>query len=343
MLFLGVDWGERHHDLCLLDQDGSVLAARRIADGLAGWGSCTPGGHPCSRTRRRWRSGSRPTGAAGRGAGGRRLPGVCGQPAGGEPLPRPPRQLAGQVRPRRRQGAGRSGPHRPPQPPPGRWRQPAGRGGQGAGPGPSEPDLGPPAARQRAAQRPAGVLPGCAGRPGAQLAEPEALAVLALAPNAGAGPAADQGSGTAGAGRCWSAAQPASPSGGCPRRAGGAAAGRTRANRGAYREVVGALVAVLCCFNDQVAALEQQLAARFADHPDAAIIRSQPGLGVVLGAGCWASSATTPTAMPPPRAARPSPAPPRSPDPRGCAPWWSPGRRATSGWSTPATCGRSRR
>ena len=28
----------------------------------------------------------------------------------------------------------------------------------------------------------------------------------------------------------------------------------------------------------------QQLAARFAEHPDAAILRSQPGLGVVLGA-----------------------------------------------------------
>jgi hypothetical protein len=35
MLFLGIDWGERHHDLCLLGQDGSVLATRRIADGLA--------------------------------------------------------------------------------------------------------------------------------------------------------------------------------------------------------------------------------------------------------------------------------------------------------------------
>jgi Transposase len=34
----GVDWGERHHDVCLLDQDGSVLAARRITDGLAGVG-----------------------------------------------------------------------------------------------------------------------------------------------------------------------------------------------------------------------------------------------------------------------------------------------------------------
>jgi transposase len=38
MLFLGIDWGERHHDLCLLDQDGMVLATRRIADGLAGMG-----------------------------------------------------------------------------------------------------------------------------------------------------------------------------------------------------------------------------------------------------------------------------------------------------------------
>ena len=36
MWFLGIDWGEAHHDLCLLDQDGTVLAARRIADGLAG-------------------------------------------------------------------------------------------------------------------------------------------------------------------------------------------------------------------------------------------------------------------------------------------------------------------
>jgi transposase len=37
-VYLGVDWGEAHHDLCLLDQDGSVLATRRIADGLAGVG-----------------------------------------------------------------------------------------------------------------------------------------------------------------------------------------------------------------------------------------------------------------------------------------------------------------
>jgi transposase len=45
----------------------------------------------------------------------------------------------------------------------------------------------------------------------------------------------------------------------------------------AYREVVAALVATLCC-------LDQQLAARFGAHPDAAIVCSLPGLGTVLGA-----------------------------------------------------------
>jgi len=51
-----------------------------------------------------------------------------------------------------------------------------------------------------------------------------------------------------------------------------------------YAEVVGALVAMLGCCNAQVVALEQQLSCQFSTHPDAAIVRSQPGLGVVLGA-----------------------------------------------------------
>jgi transposase len=53
---------------------------------------------------------------------------------------------------------------------------------------------------------------------------------------------------------------------------------------GAYRQVVDALVATLGCLNQQVVNLEQQLAARFAAHPDAVIVRSLPGHGVVLGA-----------------------------------------------------------
>jgi transposase len=36
MLFVGVDWAERHHDVCLLDDHGAVLAKRRITDGLMG-------------------------------------------------------------------------------------------------------------------------------------------------------------------------------------------------------------------------------------------------------------------------------------------------------------------
>jgi transposase len=50
----------------------------------------------------------------------------------------------------------------------------------------------------------------------------------------------------------------------------------------AYREVVGALVAILRSLNGQVAALEAQLASQFGTHPGAAILRSQPGLGTVL-------------------------------------------------------------
>jgi transposase len=36
MLLVGVDWAERHHDVCVLDEQGAVLAKRRIPDGLGG-------------------------------------------------------------------------------------------------------------------------------------------------------------------------------------------------------------------------------------------------------------------------------------------------------------------
>jgi hypothetical protein len=187
--------------------------------------------------------------------------------------------------------------------------------------------------------------PGALAALGAQLAEPAALALLELAPTPEQGRQLTRAAvrrALVGAGRRRNLQARvvavhdalAAPQLGAPALV-----------VAAYREVVGALVAMLGCCNQQVAALaalEEQLAARFAAHPDAAILRSQPGLGVVLGRGCWASSATTPTAPKRPRAARRSLAPRRSPDPRGCAPWWSPGRRATSGWWMPATCGRSR-
>jgi transposase len=45
-----------------------------------------------------------------------------------------------------------------------------------------------------------------------------------------------------------------------------------------------ALVAVIATLGAQIAALEARLAERFEQHPDAAILRSQPGLGSILGA-----------------------------------------------------------
>ncbi|MGC1238297.1 MAG: IS110 family transposase [Acidimicrobiales bacterium] len=36
MIFVGVDWAEVHHDVCIVDEGGGVLARKRIPDALAG-------------------------------------------------------------------------------------------------------------------------------------------------------------------------------------------------------------------------------------------------------------------------------------------------------------------
>src|SRR5450759_4570611 len=36
MVFLGVDWAEEHHDVCLLDEQGKVLGRARVANSLEG-------------------------------------------------------------------------------------------------------------------------------------------------------------------------------------------------------------------------------------------------------------------------------------------------------------------
>jgi transposase len=36
MIFVGIDWGERHHDVCIVAMDGQLLAKGRIVDGLDG-------------------------------------------------------------------------------------------------------------------------------------------------------------------------------------------------------------------------------------------------------------------------------------------------------------------
>ncbi len=38
MVFVGIDWAEAHHDACLVDEIGRVLAKRRVAEGLEGVG-----------------------------------------------------------------------------------------------------------------------------------------------------------------------------------------------------------------------------------------------------------------------------------------------------------------
>ena len=38
MIFVGVDWAEAHHDVCILDDDGTVLGRRKIGDSFAGVG-----------------------------------------------------------------------------------------------------------------------------------------------------------------------------------------------------------------------------------------------------------------------------------------------------------------
>jgi Transposase/Transposase IS116/IS110/IS902 family len=38
VIFVGVDWAEAHHDVCILDVDGNVLGRRRVGDSFAGVG-----------------------------------------------------------------------------------------------------------------------------------------------------------------------------------------------------------------------------------------------------------------------------------------------------------------
>jgi transposase len=285
MLFLGIDWGEHHHDLCLLDQDGMVLAARRITDGLAGVGElhALVAAHAQDPVEV----------AVGIETDRGLLVGAL--LAAGYQVYAVNPQVVSRYRGLRH----------------GTSRAKSDRGDakvladlvrtdrhnhrQVAGDSPLAEAVKVLArahqaliwARQRHVNALRSALrefyPGALAVLGAQLAEPEALAVLELAPTP------EQGR------RLTRAAVRRALVGAGRRRnlqarvvaVHGALAAPQLAAPGpieAYREVVGALVAMLGCLNQQVAALEQQLTARFAAHPDAAVLRSQPGLGVVLGA-----------------------------------------------------------
>ena len=36
MIFVGIDWAEDHHDLCVMDAQGEVLANGRVPEGMGG-------------------------------------------------------------------------------------------------------------------------------------------------------------------------------------------------------------------------------------------------------------------------------------------------------------------
>jgi transposase len=69
----------------------------------------------------------------------------------------------------------------------------------------------------------------------------------------------------------------------------------------AYGEVVRSTVAILAEMTAQIEALSQELQSRFEEHPDAEILRSLPGLGSVLGARVLAEFGDDPTRYVDPR------------------------------------------
>jgi transposase len=109
----------------------------------------------------------------------------------------------------------------------------------------------------------------------------------------------------------------------------------------AYGEVVGSLVVVIDGLTHQIMGLEAELSERFEGHPDAEIITSLPGLSSVLGARVLAEFGDDPTRYVDARARRryAGTAPitvPRGPD-SSC--WRA--SQGTGGCSMPATGGRS--
>ena len=137
---------------------------------------------------------------------------------------------------------------------------------------------------------------------GTDLASADALAVLGIAP-------------TPAAGRSLSLARIATAlrKGGRQRRVGERAEEVRAAFRSsqleapqvlsrAYGEVVRSTVRIVVEMTAQIEALGRELQARFEEHPDAEILRSLPGLGLVLGARVLAEFGDDPTRYGDPKA-----------------------------------------
>lgn len=70
----------------------------------------------------------------------------------------------------------------------------------------------------------------------------------------------------------------------------------------AYGEVVRSTVAIVAEMTGQIQVLARELEGRFEEHPDAEILRSLPGLGVILGARVLAEFGDDPTRYADPKA-----------------------------------------
>jgi transposase len=103
----------------------------------------------------------------------------------------------------------------------------------------------------------------------------------------------------------------------------------------AHSDEVSYLVRSLVQVRSEVALLEEQLAQDFEEHPDAKIILSLPGLGVVLGARVLGESGDDPTCYANAKPARTMPATPPSPDAQANGRHAIGASPATGGWPTP--------
>ena len=100
-VLVGIDWAERHRDLCVMAADASVLARERITDGVAGVARLHEVIALWAEEPAQVMAGSRPIGACWSGRWWRaRYQVGGGQTAGGQPLSEAPHHLTGQVRPR---------------------------------------------------------------------------------------------------------------------------------------------------------------------------------------------------------------------------------------------------
>ena len=80
-LFVGVDWAQDHHEVCVMAEDGMVLGKRRVRDSGGPGSASSMGSSPNTRTMTSpWSSASRSPWLGGLVTARRRLRGLCHQP-----------------------------------------------------------------------------------------------------------------------------------------------------------------------------------------------------------------------------------------------------------------------